>query len=159
MKVFKKFHWMYVFAILFVFGFVIVSCDLGNPYGGNGVGPTNPYPPTPWPCAGTRHGGYCWYLGADDDSCDDVCESHEGYLEATRTFAGSDGTDFSCKRLLSVLGAPPDADGTLEHADTTAGCYYWYSEPGDIVHWTRGTISTSSSSSDRNWYRACACVQ
>jgi hypothetical protein len=157
MKVFKKFHWTYVFVILFVFGLVIVGCDFYEGYGGgNGTGlPTA----TPVPCAGTWYWGSCWYLGAGGDSCDEVCESHEGYHEATRFYTGSDGTDYLCFWLLSHLGAPMDADETMENADTTAGCYYWYSEPGDIVHWTRGAIYTSSDSADRDWYRACACVQ
>jgi len=47
MKIFKEFHWTYVFAILFVFGFVIVSC------GGGDGSPTTPSTDGGGPFTGT----------------------------------------------------------------------------------------------------------
>lgn len=36
--------------------------------------------PTP-NCAGADFGGYCWYHGAENLSCTEVCTSHGGYHE------------------------------------------------------------------------------
>ena len=79
-------------------------------------------PPTT--CAGTWVGGYCWYFGAEGESCTEVCASHDGYHKATRTYAGSDGTDSNCYTVLSALGAPPDDDGAVDWELHDLGCIY-----------------------------------
>jgi len=48
-------------------------------------------------------GGFCWYLGTANQSCDTVCQDHGGYHEATRFYAGSDGTTPNCTAVLNAL--------------------------------------------------------
>jgi hypothetical protein len=57
-------------------------------------------------CTGAEVGGACWFLGIGLD-CNEVC-AFEGlaYSEATRTFAGSDGTAAACEAVLDGVGAP-----------------------------------------------------
>ncbi len=108
-------------------------------------------------CGGIEIGGYCWYLGAQGQSCDNVCASHGGYHEATRTYAGSEGTSQNCYHILEALGAPPDSDGKLPAMDSIdSGCYSdWFGTTS--VFWQRGTLPTTSSSRDSARQRACAC--
>lgn len=70
-------------------------------------------------CTGAEVGGACWFLGIGLD-CNQVC-SFEGlaYSEATRTFAGSDGTAAACEAVLEAVGAPsfpPVEDADCEPA-------------------------------------------
>lgn len=111
----------------------------------------------PETCAGTWVGGYCWYLGAKGQSCDTVCASHGSYHEATRTYAGSHGTDSNCYAVLSDLGAPADSDGELEHYPSVGGCNYRIMDYG--VSWRRNTAYTSQIASHPEVWRACACAQ
>ncbi len=60
----------------------------------------------PCPGGGSDVGGVCWYFGADGASCDATCAgvgmaSHV----ATRTYAGSDGTDANCQAVAEAVGA------------------------------------------------------
>lgn len=85
-------------------------------------------------CGGVMVGCYCWYLSNTYGSCTQVCASHGGYHEATRTYAGSDGTDSNCWEVLVALGAPPDADGILYVGELRLvglGCCY----EGDGAYW------------------------
>ncbi len=62
---------------------------------------------TPTPCAsgGTAVGGFCWYLGAENASCDATCSGIGATCAAaTITFAGSDGTSENCQNVLAALG-------------------------------------------------------
>jgi len=57
------------------------------------------------PCGGVEVAGACWYLGDQGAPCGVVCAGRGGYSEATRTIAGSDGTDQQCAAVLVALGA------------------------------------------------------
>jgi hypothetical protein len=107
----------------------------------------------------TPVGGYCWYLSAHYRSCEQVCASYGGYHEATRTFAGSDGTDSNCWAVLSALGAPADTDGVVSTDSNPylpLGCCYYYESEEQEVVWIRYTAPTQPAVS--SWdYRACAC--
>src|SRR5205823_3362661 len=50
---------------------------------------------------GRRAGGFCWYIGASGQNCSSVCQPHGGYSEATRTYAGSDGTTDQCQDVIA----------------------------------------------------------
>lgn len=65
-------------------------------------------------CNGERVGGYCWYLGALHQSCDEFCARHDGYHDATRFFAGSGGSNSQCTEFLNALGAPGESWGIGE---------------------------------------------
>lgn len=104
-------------------------------------------------CGGTQAGGHCWYFGAAGASCDNVCASHGGYHEATRTYAGSEGTTSNCDQLLNMLGAPADPSGTGTINLRGLGCYYSY---GTNSRW-RDTYPTLSNASSSNRSRVCAC--
>jgi hypothetical protein len=108
---------------------------------------------------GVNVGGYLWYLAKSPDSCETVCASHGGYHEATRTYAGSDGTNENCAAVLTALGAPHDADGVILAIDFGGlGCHY----AADVnrYQWVRSTATTTASAG--GWPgrgRACACNQ
>lgn len=85
--------------------------------------------PSPAVCPGTFHsdsvclpsgecaplcqattGGFCWFLGDFGESCDDTCvAAGRVYDDATRTFAGSGGSNANCNAVLDDLGVslPP----------------------------------------------------
>lgn len=109
-------------------------------------------PPTPCGSGGTGRevGGYCWYSGADGQSCTDVCASHGGYNNATGTFAGSSGSNSNCNAVLTMLGK-----GTGNAGDTSVGgigCYVSFSN-------SRGRSINPTTAAATNTYasRACAC--
>lgn len=72
------------------------------------------------PCqldGGVEVGGFCWFFGALDQSCNRTCgDAGRRYDSATHTFAGGAGTDAQCIEVLSALheaGKGVPADGNL----------------------------------------------
>jgi len=58
---------------------------------------------------GVLVGGACWYAGAAGADCDTTCGGLGlAYDEATRTYAGSDGSDANCIEVLDALAFPGD---------------------------------------------------
>jgi len=109
-------------------------------------------------CEGVEVGGYCWYLSIIGESCDNTCYSHGGYHEATRTYAGSQGTNTNCWEVLRALGAPADTDGRLHTSELKSlGCIYWIDPDSNTVYWVRYTTYTTAENA--NWIssRVCAC--
>jgi hypothetical protein len=111
----------------------------------------------PIPCAGADVGGACWFLGAGGASCDDACNSLGlTYDDATRTYAGSDGTHASCEGVLDALAVPADVFTstlcTLPGGDI--GCAY-DSVEGNRFRCSEPTTTSTGTFSD--WSRACAC--
>ncbi|MBT4209472.1 MAG: prepilin-type N-terminal cleavage/methylation domain-containing protein [Candidatus Komeilibacteria bacterium] len=92
------------------------------------------YSNTPLPdfsisCAGWYYAGYCWYMGAFDDSCDVTCASHgsclaEDWNDDTSCTIGYHFVPgaSSCKGVLSSSEMPGyDSGGTLNYrADSTS---------------------------------------
>ena len=108
----------------------------------------------PGPCAGHVVEGACWYLSAEERSCDDACSSHGGYAEATRTFAGSSGTNANCDAVLDALGVAGSRTSTLAVSGAAVGCFYM--NLADARY--RVQDMTTSSSATYTWARrACAC--
>jgi hypothetical protein len=115
----------------------------------------------PVTCGGTLVGGHCWYFGANNQSCTQVCGGN-GYNEATRTYAGSDGSDANCGSVLSALGAfnptPVTAVSTLGGI-SGLGCGSDYTDTATSYRLTTTTTEGASSASNGGLYfrRACAC--
>ncbi len=107
-------------------------------------------------CGGVKVGGYCWYIGTMWIPCSSVCADRGGYHEATRTYAGSSGTDQNCWDVLTALGTPADTDGHVAQTDARAdGCSYAEDSDSDTVHWQRAVLPTTAEGN--GWNRACAC--
>lgn len=101
-------------------------------------------------------GGGCWYYGLGM-SCDDICDFVGlRYSEATRTFAGSDGTNANCDAVLAGLGLPgaDDADCTTIGIDGF-GCFFPAEVGPPSIRCT--DPPTTSSAGHVNADRACAC--
>jgi hypothetical protein len=101
-------------------------------------------------------GGSCWYLGEAEASCADVCASHGGYSEATRTYAGSAGSNGNCAAVLSALGLSGGVTNVI--AAEGVGCSNW---PGFSFRVespeTTASASYAGYSEDIGVRRACAC--
>lgn len=108
-----------------------------------------------FPCAGAEVAGACWYLGAEDASCEDVCGAHGGFDPATQTFAGSDGTDLQCSEVLESLGAPGGTVTPLSGSGIGVGCV--------VDHLgARYRVSDVPTTADATYSlarRACACAE
>ena len=115
------------------------------------------------PAGGTVVAGSCWFYGAAGASCNGACSAAGlAYSEATRTYAGSDGTDEGCTKVLQALKAaglpvPDDPDGmaTAEISPgLSLGCVTGDGPTGD---WQRDLFPTTASGNDGSVRRACAC--
>jgi hypothetical protein len=106
-------------------------------------------------CPGTWVGGYCYWLGADGQSCDAVCAA-QGWIydEATRAHSGSDATDTACIVTLDALGAP-----SLSFELGTCGGGFGCIAAPDIGLGARVRCPepTTGGASMAGVHRACAC--
>ncbi len=108
----------------------------------------------PGPCGGKPVGGYCWYLGDEEQTCTAACAAHGGYSEATRTFAGSDGTNWNCNDVLDALDAAGVSTNTLSASGAGVGCFLM-----NLVN-DRYRVADTPTISDATYMlarRACAC--
>jgi len=105
------------------------------------------------PCTGVTVGGSCWLLGSSGDSCDTTC-NNAGLLydDATRTYAGSDGSDADCTAVLDAL-AVTGSGVTFSGCGVGVGCGYDNGGSGRL----RCSDATTSSASFSTFDRACAC--
>lgn len=103
---------------------------------------------------GVPVGNTCWFLSATSASCDTRCSAANGrlYDTATMDYAGSNGTNLNCGKILYALGqgSAPTAVGT-----TWGGAAYGCAKTGSTLG--RGTGATTSAASQSNYQRACAC--
>ncbi|MDX2169671.1 MAG: hypothetical protein SF182_21555 [Deltaproteobacteria bacterium] len=103
--------------------------------------------------AGVAVGGSCWFLGGTGQSCTAVCAAVGfPYDEATRTFAGSDGTDAHCAQVLAALGALGFPPFPIDCSPDGLGCVR-ESGSQDSVRCTDPTTADAGESG----MRACAC--
>lgn len=102
-------------------------------------------------CAGASVGGYCWYLGSSGQSCTAVCAAHGGYHSATRSYAGSDGTDARCTAVLNALGydGSPVTRGWTSYG---VGCGY----SGRAIRYAAPYTTTAGATAPGR-QRVCAC--
>lgn len=108
------------------------------------------------PSGGKRVGNECWYYGAVGQSCDGRC-ADDGltYSNATRSYAGSDGTFAQCTRVLDALGAPATpSTGDDGDCQDGWGCYFDTGVAGRVR--CTGLVTTGATST-LDGRRACAC--
>ncbi len=105
--------------------------------------------------AGVDVGGSCWFVSDFGESCTDACAAAGfAYDEATRTYAGSDGTDANCMAVLAALGETgPFYGGSTDcNPGPGLGC-------GDLTGAT-GRCALPPTTADAafgGFTRACAC--
>jgi len=109
----------------------------------------------PGTCTGAVVGGACWYLGVEERSCDDACAGHGAYSDATRTFAGSSGSDANCDAVLDALGVGGRPTTTLSASGAGAGCLY---QAIGGFRYRVADIPTVSNATFLVSRRACACT-
>jgi hypothetical protein len=106
--------------------------------------------------SGVEVGGSCWYYGANGGSCTDACTAVSLiYDDATRTFAGSGGTEANCQAVLDALGAPGTTVGTgAVNPSYNFGCGY---DVGWTLRLRYPNSPTDANAIDPGFRRACAC--
>lgn len=111
-------------------------------------------------CGGAKFADACWYLAAIGQSCAELCASYGGYNEATRTVAGSEGTDSNCATVMDLVGAPPDRnsfDGNIAARPySSCGCFVDDAD-GSMPNRLRSPYPTSAECGTSEWQRVCAC--
>ncbi len=99
---------------------------------------------------GVSVAGYCWYASSPSGSCSEACYHHGGYHSATRTYAGSHGTDENCDRVLDALDLGYGSSYEV-HGDWGIGCFAYF---GDRY---RDATYTVPEEWDYDHVRVCAC--
>lgn len=107
------------------------------------------------PACETTTGGYCWFRGAEGDSCDATCaNAGRIYDEATSTYAGSAGTVANCAQLAGDYGLANTVwlNGSCSNG---LGCY----DTGlnGFLRCTTPATTSSASQSPGGYRRICAC--
>jgi len=103
---------------------------------------------------GLSMGGYCWYIGNDNQSCTSVCSTRGGYNAATKDYAGSAGTSANCQAISMAFFA--DQIGWWGDDPctgyTTLGCLQY---TGSAFRCIGGATTEAGSLS--GGHRFCAC--
>ncbi len=143
----------------------IVLDGPGNSLGINGpgqyTGGPQESPPSPGDaaaavCEGVAVAGFCWYLGGDSAPCDSVCVAHGGYDEATRMYAGSDGSSDKCREVLQALQLP--IDNFFETTQGGIGCFVIQNTSGNYFgYWDKQPTTASATTPTPGRNRVCAC--
>jgi len=113
-------------------------------------------------CGGAIVGETCWHLGADGQSCTQVCADHgQTYDPLTATYAGSAGTDDHCQSVLSALGvkqpfAGHPSCGTLPNG-LGLGCLLETHDGQYGVRCARPDTTADAAGLGPGVFRACAC--
>jgi hypothetical protein len=107
-------------------------------------------------CSGREVGGFCWYFGEENASCNAVCAAHAGYHEATRTYAGSDGSAGNCRTVLTALNIP--LDDFFETAQGGLGCFALQTTSGNYHgYWDTQPTTAAATYVTPGRRRICAC--
>lgn len=114
----------------------------------------------PLACDGDVLGGACWWFGGNGESCDEVCDGKGGYVDATRTYAGSDGSDTNCGSVMTTIDpfhAPGDTVTPVSSfgGSGTLGCGSDYTGVATTYRVHGG--ATNATAQVGNFRRACAC--
>jgi hypothetical protein len=98
-------------------------------------------------------GGFCWFLGQSNQSCDAVCASvARTYASATESYAGSGGSDANCEAVLAALGATTSF-APSSNCNDGVGCAFFLS----TIPTRCSSPTTTSSAALSGFSRACAC--
>lgn len=107
-------------------------------------------------CGGTEVGGFCWYFGNENLSCNGVCASHGGYNDATRTYAGSDGSPNNCKSIITALNITQD--DFFETTQGGLGCFAIQTTSGNYYgYWDKQPTTADATYATPGRRRICAC--
>ncbi len=109
--------------------------------------------------SGTRVGGYCWFIGAQNESCTQVCANAGGMLmydPATLSYAGSGGSLAQCEGVLDALGVGTGSPVSMDCSPDALGCAYDPTTPAR-VHCS--SPATTEGAAGADWARACACYE
>lgn len=124
--------------------------------------------PATCPAGGVEVGGACWFFGPPSASCDQVCgDLGLSYDDATRTFAGSEGSFENCTTVKDAVNAAGqgscdplpagDHDCSILGSNPGIGCHC-APEFGFLVALTRCVAPTTvSSAAVVDHARYCAC--
>lgn len=107
----------------------------------------------------TPVGGFCWTAGLPGESCDQACALvGSSYDDATRTFAGSGGTNLACRQVLDALGlgAPLGAVGDIACGPVGGGLGCAFDAPYRSRCVSPATTSWNTFGGIQ---RACACLR
>ena len=108
--------------------------------------------------SGRAVGGVCWYMAGDEaDNCNDVCAAvGRIYNEATRTFAGSDGTQANCAAVgTAFVGIAGTQD--LSFCSTGRGCSMGFDPDSGYYNGRCMTPATTAAAVGDVAFRLCAC--
>ena len=110
-----------------------------------------PLPPKPPKCSGVQIGGACWYQSGPGQSCKSVCSARGGYDSATKSYAGSGGSNAKCQSVLDGLGLGKGKVNTM--TGKGYGCFLNSLSSTRI----RDKKNTDDGASSTGAVRACAC--
>jgi hypothetical protein len=109
--------------------------------------------------SGRLVGGVCWYMAGDEaDDCNQTCAGvGRTYNEATRTFAGSDGTLANCNDVARAFWPIGPGAVDLSGCTTGRGCAMYF-DPDSGFYPSRCVTpaTTAAAGGDLN-LRLCAC--
>ncbi|WP_334147933.1 hypothetical protein [Hyphomicrobium sp.] len=105
-------------------------------------------------CGGFSYGGYCYYGGGNNESCDTVCSGRGGCNLAGLNYIGPNGTNEGCTTVLSEVLL-----GGFGTAGSTSGSYGCHTRDVGMGgrHRIRHTAMTSCGGRQNAIFRACAC--
>lgn len=109
-------------------------------------------------CAGARVGDLCWYFGALNNSCLQVCSSHAGYDSRMVGVVGTmsqGGTVEACNEVLAALGINGTATPARRSDDKGYGCHEW----GGDLWWIGSAPDFRPDVAGTSARVACACLR
>lgn len=107
---------------------------------------------------GLNYAGNCWYTGAENQSCTQVCAARGGYDSATLSYAGSGGAGANCEALMVAFSGASTASygGDLNCGATGGGCVY---RESDMNVYRCNVPATTEGAAASGFRRFCACNQ
>jgi hypothetical protein len=126
--------------------------------------PEGPPEPEPEPaCAGVRVGGVCWYLGAAELACDDVCASHGGFAPEGAAIVGTPAQGGSIEGCTAVLGAldalPAPVTTGFRNDGLGLGCHLFTNGSAVTTAWWLDAPDLSPAAAGDAVRIACSCVR
>lgn len=111
----------------------------------------------PVSCGGARQFDLCWYLAAEDTSCNDECADKGGFDSRALAYVGTEnqgGSELQCEQVLTAVGRPGTvAIGTQQIG---LGCHLWNN--GDRWWLQSPAFSANAATPQGTGARiACAC--
>lgn len=125
--------------------------------------PEGPPEPEPEPaCAGVLVAG-CWYLGAAELACDDVCASHGGFAPEGAGIVGTPaqgGSIEGCAAVLQALDAlPAPVTAGFRDDGLGLGCHVFTNATAVTAAWWLDAPDLSPAASGDAVRIACSCVR